>query len=423
MSDFSRRSLLRAGLGGTAAAATLATLGNGTGLAMAAGAEQSRDSSSAMATAGNILPFHGLHQMGVVNPPPAAAILASFTVLGTARKDLDRLFKVLTERAEFLMSGGTPPAFDPKFPPADSGILGPRIVPENVSVTVAVGNSLFDDRFGLKKLKPAHLQTMTRFPNDALDATMCHGDVLVQICADSQGSCIHALRDIIKYTPDLLTLRWKIDGFLPAQPSDRPRETPRNLFGFKDGTANPDTEDSALMDKLIWVQKGDKEPDWAAGGTYQAVRLIRHFLERWDRTPLQEQEAIFGRDRDSGAPIGMKGEHDEPDYKSDPEGKKIRLDSHMRLANPRDGESDKHRILRRAFNYSRGITKSGQLDMGLAFICFQRDLDAGFIYVQNRLNGEPFEEYIKPFGGGYFFVLPGVSDPSDYFGQALLKSA
>lgn len=375
------------------------------------------------ATTATVLPFYGKHQMGVVNPPPAAGILASFTVLATDRKGLERLFRTLTQRIAFLMAGGTPPALDPKFPPADSGILGPVIVPENLTVTVAVGASLFDDRFGLKKLKPARLKTMTRFPNDALDASMCHGDVMVQICADSQTGCIHALRDLIKHSPDLLALRWKIDGFLPPLPPEGRAETPRNLFGFKDGTANPDTNDAALMDHVVWVQPGGDEPAWTAGGSYQAVRLIRHFLERWDRTPLQEQEAIFGRKRDSGAAIGREREHDEPDYAADPEGKNVPLDSHMRLANLRDLASRDHLILRRAFNYSRGVTKSGQLDMGLAFVCFQRDLDAGFIFVQDRLNGEPFEEYIKPFGGGYFFVLPGAADPSRYLGQSLLESA
>lgn len=416
MLNLSRRSLLM-GLGAAGIGAWATT-------SLHAGeVEADRESPSAMATEAHTLPFHGRHQMGVVNPPPAAAILASFNMLASTPKDLQRLLRLLTERASFLMSGGDTPALGDKFPPADSGILGSHIVPENVTITVALGSSVFDDRFGLKKLKPAHLKQMHGFPNDALDASMCHGDLLLQFCADSLGSCIHALRDIVKNTPDLLTLRWKIDGFLPAQPTGQTRQTPRNLLGFKDGTGNPDTSDDALMDKVVWVQPGGDEPAWTAGGSYQVVRLIRHFLERWDRTPLQEQQSIFGRMRETGAPIGQEHEHDQPHYAADPEDQKVPLNSHMRLANARDAEAQNHLILRRAFNYSRGVTKSGQLDMGLNFICFQRDLDAGFLYLQNRLNGEPLEEYIKPFGGGYFFVLPGVPDESGYLGQPLLESA
>lgn len=164
------------------------------------------------------------------------------------------------------------------------------------------------------------------------------------------------------------------------------------------------------------------EPAWAKNGSYQAVRIIRHFVEFWDRTPLQEQETIFGREKYSGAPLGMKYEHDTPDYKKDPEGKVIPKDSHIRVANPRDPEfMKKHQLFRRPYNYSRGLSKAGQLDVGLVFICYQANLEDGFIFVQKLLDTEPLEEYISPFGGGYFFTLPGV-EKGGFLGQSLLSA-
>jgi deferrochelatase/peroxidase EfeB len=80
------------------------------------------------------------------------------------------------------------------------------------------------------------------------------------------------------------------------------------------------------------------------------------------------------------------------------------------------------RLLRRSYSYSLGLTKSGQLDMGLVFVAFQANLQTGFVATQQRLNGEPLEEYIKPFGGGYFFALPGV-EAGGYLGQSLLAAA
>ena len=366
-------------------------------------------------------PFHGMHQSGLVNPQPAAAVLAAFDVLAADRTELQRLMQELTRRVAFLTTGGEVPAGNPKMPPADNLVLGPDVVPDNLTVTVAFGASLFDERYGLADQKPKRLIAMDQFPNDALEADFCHGDLFLQFCSNTAETNIHAMREILRATPGLLSIRWKMDGFLPPHTLKKlGRDTIRNLMGFKDGTANIDAANSGLMDKLVWVGDSHDEPNWAHGGSYVAVRLIRMLVERWDRTPLGEQQEIIGRDKTSGAPVGMIRERDLPNYEA--ADNKVLTDAHIRLANPRTPGSEANLMLRRPYNFSRdAITKSGQLDMGLAFICFQADLDAGFRTVQARLNNEPLEEYIKPFGGGYFFVLPGVANADDYFGKRLIE--
>lgn len=369
-------------------------------------------------------PFYGPHQAGILTPQQAAMMLVAFDVLATSREDLERLLRLLTRRIAFLTEGGPAPATpNPRLPPADSGILGATIAPDNLTVTVSLGASLFDARFGLAALKPAKLQKMTRFPNDSLDAALCHGDLLLQICANTQDTVIHALRDIIKQTPDLLSVRWRREGFIPDHAArSRGKETPINLLGFKDGTANPDSKDSALMEQIVWVSPDQPEPAWTRGGSYQVVRIIQFHVEFWDRTPLKEQQTIFGRDKLTGAPLGMAREHDEPDYVADPDGEVIALDAHIRLANPRTPQTRASLMMRRGYSYSLGVTASGQLDMGLLFVCYQHDLEKGFLAVQQRLNGEALEEYIKPIGGGYFFALPGVATADGWLGEALLNA-
>nr|WP_297457761.1 iron uptake transporter deferrochelatase/peroxidase subunit [uncultured Halomonas sp.] len=368
--------------------------------------------------------FRGPYQQGITTPRPATGMVVAFDVLARDRADLKRLFLTLTERIAFLTEGGTYPQRDPSFPPVDSGILGPTIAPDALTVTVSVGASLFDERFGLANAKPRHLQRMGEFPNDALEAMRCHGDLSLQICANTHDTTIHALRDIIKHTPGLLMVRWKQEGTVPVLPPkpDQPEESARNYLGFRDGSANPEADDDELMKDVVWVDEPASEPVWAQGGSYQAVRIIRNFVERWDRTPLQEQEAIFGRQRDSGAPLSGGTEHDVPDYANDPEGHVTPLDAHIRLANPRTADARRHLILRRPFNYSNGVEANGQLDMGLLFIAYQGNLEDGFITVQKRLDGEPLEEYIKPVGGGYFFTLPGITEPDDFLGSSLLAA-
>lgn len=368
-------------------------------------------------------PYYGEHQAGILTPQQASMMLVSFDVLATSKADLERLFRLLDSRFTFLTKGGTAPSMDPKFPPMDSGVMGAEIYPDNLTMTLSVGDSLFDERFGLAPHKPLKLQRMTRFPNDSLDAKLCHGDLSLQICANNSDTVVHALRDIIKYTPDLLSVRWRRDGFISSHAArSQGKETPINLLGFKDGTANPDAKDKTLMDKAIWVTDGQGEPAWTVGGSYQVTRLIPFKVESWDRTPLQEQQSIFGRNKATGAPLGMEKEHDVPDYEKDPEGKTIPLDAHIRLANPRTKATEDSLMLRRGYSYSLGVTNSGQLEMGLVFVCYQHDLEKGFLTVQKRLNGEALEEYIRPNGGGFFFTLPGVSDEKHYLGQSLIEA-
>ncbi len=396
------------GLGARADAAEPGSTG-----ALAPGDDGTRDSQ----------PFHGARQSGVVTPEPAAALLVAFDVLAPDRGALQRLFQGLSGRVAFLMRGGAAAVANELMPPPDSGLLGPTVIPDNLTVTVAVGASLFDERYGLAGVRPRHLVAMTQFPNDALQAAQCHGDLLLQFCSNTAETNIHALRDVLKHFPDLLAIRWKMDGFLPPHTiKSLGHDTVRNLLGFKDGTANLDARDGALMDRHVWVGREADEPAWARNGTYQVVRVIRTLVERWDRTPLHEQQTIIGREKATGAPLGLADEHDLPDYAADPAGTRTPLDAHIRLANPRTADTASSLILRRPYNYSRGLTDAGQLDMGLLFICFQADLKAGFLAVQNRLNGEPLEEYIKPVGGGYFFVLPGAESDRHYVGQSLIET-
>lgn len=369
-------------------------------------------------------PFYGPHQAGILTPQQASMMLVAFDVLAADKADLERLFRLLTTRFDFLTTGGAAPETpNPRMPPMDSGILGAEIFPDNLTITLSAGVSLFDDRFGLKAQMPKKLQKMERFPNDSLDASLCHGDVILQICANIADTVIHALRDIIKHTPDLLSVRWKREGFISNHAArSRGKETPINLLGFKDGTANPDSSNTGLMDDVVWVTKEQDEPAWSLGGSYQAIRIIQFHVESWDRTPLKEQQTIFGREKHSGAPLGMNNEHDEPDYAADPDGNVIALDAHIRLANPRTKETQSNLMMRRGYSYSLGVSKSGQLDMGLLFVCYQHDLEEGFLAVQKRLNGEALEEYVKPLGGGYFFVLPGAPDKRHYLGQGLIEA-
>jgi deferrochelatase/peroxidase EfeB len=364
------------------------------------------------------VPFHGRWQAGILNPPPPAACFVSFDVTAADREQLIGLLKTLTGRARFLTHGGRPADLGPVHPPDDSGTLGPDVPADGLTVTVGLGASLFDDRFGLADRKPIHLVEMSSFPNDDLQPSLTGGDLVLQICAGSFDTAIHALRDIAKHTRAGMQILWRMDGFVaPA----RPAGVPRNNFGFMDGIANPDVTDAEVANRLLWAAPGTGEPDWALGGTYHVCRIIRMFIEFWDRVSLGEQQTMIGRYRASGSVLGTDSLTALPDFAADPHGRVVPLSAHIRLANPRTKESQDSRIFRRGYNYDNGVDETGNLDMGLIFNCFQQNLARQFIANQTRLIGEPMVDYVSPIGGGYFFAVPGIRDESDWYARALFQ--
>jgi len=191
-------------------------------------------------------------------------------------------------------------------------------------------------------------------------------------------------------------------------------------MGFKDGTNNIKAESPEDMADYVWVGQ-ETDQSWMQGGSYLVSRRIRMLIESWDADFLSDQETVFGRVKDTGAPLTGKHEFDQIDFAAkNPDGTPvIALDAHIRLAAPETNDGQK--ILRRGYSYTDGMDPvTGQLDAGLFFIAFQKDPRKQFVPIQTRLgHNDLLNEYIKHTGSGIFAVPPGLSGPGDWFGKAL----
>ena len=345
--------------------------------------------------------FYGKHQAGITTPMQRNIYFVVLDLRTTDKTDVIQLFKDWTDYSQKLVNGDLvkKDGSNALLPPSDTGeTVG--LNPYRLTLTFGVSAS-FLTKLGLDKKRPKLFRDLPAFPKEQLREQYTGGDIVIQACADDEQVAFHAVRNLIRKGRNKVTMKWSQSGF--AAIGDR-METPRNLFGFKDGTANVTTEKD--FDKVVWADS----QDWMNNGSYMAVRRIIMHLETWDRTNLQEQENTFGRYKESGAPFGKKDEFDEVDLSLLP------VDSHVRLAKEVDLP-----ILRRSYSYSDGIDpKTGQFDAGLLFIAFQKDPDR-FVKIQTNLGADDkMNEYVTHIGSGLFACFGGVKE-GGYIGQDLFE--
>nr|WP_255572835.1 iron uptake transporter deferrochelatase/peroxidase subunit [Leucobacter tenebrionis] len=376
------------------------------------------------------VPFHGAHQAGIVTPAQDRLHFAAFDMVsGAGRDELIELLRDWTAAAERLVRGrevgtGVEPG-NGLLPPDDTG-EATGLGAGRLTLTFGLGHALFTGRddtssadpFGIRDRLPEAFEPLPSFAFDLLDATQSGGDLCIQACADDPQIAVHAIRNLARIAAGRAHLSWSQLGFGRTASTSRTQDTPRNLFGFKDGTANVMAEDGDALAQHVWA--GDEAPEWMRGGSYLVARKIQMTIESWDRASLDEQERTFGRTKREGGPLSGGGEFEEPDFEAthSADGSShpaIDLAAHLRLAHPR--QNGGARMLRRGYNYVDGSNDLGQLGAGLFFISFQRD-PATFVRVQRSLKQDLLNEYIRHVGSGLWAIPAGVQ-PGEFVGQAL----
>lgn len=375
------------------------------------------------------VPFYGEHQAGITTASQDRMHTAAFDVLTEDRDELILMLTTFTAAINQMVQGlevGEGGALNGSYeaPPADTGeALG--LSAARLTVTVGFGRSLFEKngkaRFGLEGKLPAALIELPHFSGDMLEEARSDGDLIIQACADDPQVAVHAIRNLARLAFGKANVRWSQIGFGRTAKTTATQSTPRNLFGFKDGTANIVAEETEDLSAHVWVNKDSTDQPWLTGGTFMVARRIRMHIETWDRSPLREQENIVGRLKGTGAPLSGGDEFSEPDFQMPGRGGPIiPADSHVAVLHPNNHSGA--RMLRRGFNYTDGSDGLGRLDAGLFFIAFVIDPRTHYVPLQRAMNAnDAMAEYLRNTGSGLYVIPPGIA-PGQYLGQQLFES-
>lgn len=319
-------------------------------------------------------------------------------------EDVKELLGEWTVAAEQMCAGelvGGEPDANPNRPPKDTGEAW-GYPPAGLTITFGFGASFFEDEDG--------------------------GDLMIQACSNDPQVCVHAIRNLMRIGFGTAVLKRGQIGYGRTSSTSTEQETPRNLFGFKDGTANLKAEDGEdTLAEHVWVQDGgDDVAAWMTGGSYLMARNIRMTLEVWDRVRLSEQEQIIGRDKRYGAPLSVTEPSAEAEFEpldltaQGEDGPAIPADSHVAIVAPEN--NDGRRMLRRGYNCTDGNDSLGRLDAGLFFLAFTRDPRTGFYPVLERMTQkDDLTEYLQHVGSALFAVLPGMREGDTMVGQRLFE--
>lgn len=420
-SGISRRGLL----GSAGAGAVLAVAGAG-----AMYADGRTQAAADPRTGWHVVPFHGPTQAGITTAAQDRLHFGAFDLNPSAtRDDLVSLLTDWTQAAARMTRGldaGEFGALSGPYdaPPDDTGeAIG--LDPARLTITFGFGPTLFTssggrDRFGLAARQPDALRRLPHFPADNLVASASDGDLCVQACSDDPQVAVHAIRNLTRIAMGRASLRWSQLGFGRTSSTTAAQVTPRNLFGFKDGTNNLRAEETSDIGTHVWTAPGhDPKAAWLDGGSYLVARKIAMHIETWDRSSLREQERNIGRTKAEGAPLSGGAEFSQPDFAlAGREGAPL-VDpvSHVALAHPEHNAGV--RMLRRGYNYVDGSTQLGRMAAGLFFIAYVVDPRTHYIPMQNRMaRDDLLSEYLQHIGSGLWAVPPGIAE-GEFVGQAL----
>ncbi|MEU5613282.1 Dyp-type peroxidase [Streptomyces sparsogenes] len=322
----------------------------------------------------------GRYQAGITLPQPAQrhllAVVADLVDDGSARP----LLAELGEAVRALTKG------------TDARLMG--LPPGDLTVTIGVGPRL------VRKVDPdlPGAKDLPRFSREQIARRARGGDLLVQICADDPLLLPVVAAALLEQAGDRIQERWRQSGSRGANVRvDKDLAAPRNLFGFVDGIVGPHTK--AQQERDLWLAG----PAPVAGGTIAVLRRMELDLPRFAKLSVAEQEAVFGRRRDTGVPLSGGTIASGPDLGAKtPDGRYlVPADAHARRAH--STAVGVGLMLRRSYSIDGPAP-------GLLFISFQNDIRTFTNTLTRMDNSDALLDFTTTTAGATFLILPGFDE-------------
>jgi deferrochelatase/peroxidase EfeB len=402
-------------------------------------------------------------QAGITNRPPDHAILAAYSLATgdpvSTRGAFERLREVLHRELRSDLDD-TAPSSPKDQPSAETGELGFTDHYDRYHLTITVGLAATAyDKLGTPSEQRPHDLFPINWPQlgDAPVSTTDNGDLLLQICTDSNYINEHVTRRVNEELGDVLVPTWTVVGAQrhTSRAGRTSRDEGRALIGFLDGTSNLNPRNDTDDRKLVFVDPDHinyppqsppldpsqpspyggpvlpqfpsdlrapptSEPAWTKNGTYLVVRASTFDATAWDKRTLGDQEHTVGRYKVSGQPLDATDDPSapfaEPNFAADPNGAVTPLNAHIRKSHPRGPGDEERRIFRRGYPLITAAGAGG-LNRGLVFIAFGRTITTQFEFItrawttnpnfpQPNTGPDPLRAIETVLCGGYFFVPP-----------------
>src|SRR5215468_5740311 len=163
--------------------------------------------------------------------------------------------------------------------------VGHRDESAALSCVLAIGADAWE-RLVPGRSRPAQLHPFRALEDATRRAPSTPGDLLLHIRAERADFCHELGRMIIGSLGSAVQVVDETQGFSYMDS--------RDLIGYVEGTENPGGE--ARREATI---VGDEDPAHA-GGSYITVQRYVTDLDRWQQTPIEEQERVIGRTKAEG---------------------------------------------------------------------------------------------------------------------------